>query len=95
MNDKQEKKQAVALTYHHEKDIAPKVTAKGKGYVADQLLKEALKHNIPIQKDPSLVGLLGQLEINESIPDELYEVVAEILAFVYRIDKNIIARKIR
>jgi flagellar biosynthesis protein len=89
MNEEQEKKIAVALTYNNEKDLAPKVSAKGKGFVADELLKEAIKHNIPIQEDASLVGLLSQLEINESIPDELYEVAAEIFAFIYRIDKNI------
>ncbi len=88
MNEENGKKQAVALTYNNEEDTAPKVIAKGKGFVADELLKEALKHNIPIQEDSSLVQLLSQLEINESIPEELYEVIAEIFAFIYRIDKN-------
>ncbi|QOY34452.1 EscU/YscU/HrcU family type III secretion system export apparatus switch protein [Anaerobacillus isosaccharinicus] len=88
MKEEREKKQAVALSYHTENDRAPKIVAKGKGYVADELIKEALKHNVPIQEDASLVGLLSQLEINEAIPEQLYDVVAEIFAFVYRIDKN-------
>ncbi|MFN7250858.1 MAG: EscU/YscU/HrcU family type III secretion system export apparatus switch protein [Anaerobacillus sp.] len=88
MKDVPEKKQAVALSYHTESDQAPKIIAKGKGFVAEELIKEAMKHNVPIQEDPSLVGLLSQLEINEAIPEQLYEVVAEIFAFIYRIDKN-------
>lgn len=88
MKNEAEKKQAVALSYSSEADTAPKVIAKGKGFVADELIKEALKHNIPIQEDPSLVGLLSQLELNEAIPEQLFEVVAEIFAFIYRVDKN-------
>ncbi len=88
MNKATEKKQAVALSYHPNLDSAPRVLAKGKGYVADELIKQALEHNIPIQEDPSLVSLLSQLEINEAIPEQLYEVVAEIFAFIYRVDKN-------
>lgn len=89
MKDRIKNKQAVALKYNSDKDSAPVMTAKGKGYVADKLIEEALKHNIPIQEDPSLVKILAQLELNESIPEQLYEVVAEVLAFVYRIEKNL------
>ncbi|MBB5172094.1 EscU/YscU/HrcU family type III secretion system export apparatus switch protein [Texcoconibacillus texcoconensis] len=79
---------AVALNYDGEKDEAPKVKAKGRGYVADQLVDIAEKNNIPIQEDSSLVELLAQLEVNEQIPTELYEVVAELFAFIYRIDRQ-------
>ncbi|RXI98024.1 hypothetical protein DS745_16890 [Anaerobacillus alkaliphilus] len=88
MKQEIDRKQAVALSYHSEKDSAPKILAKGKGFVADELIKEAIKHNIPIQEDSSLVSLLSQLEVNEAIPEQLYEVVAEVFAFIYRIDKN-------
>lgn len=88
MKEEQEKKQVVALKYNVEQDHAPKVIAKGKGYVADELIKEAIRYNVPIQEDASLVQLLSQLEMNESIPEQLYEVVAEVFAFIYRIDKN-------
>lgn len=88
MKENLEKKQAVALSFDGESDNAPKVIAKGKGFIADELIKVALSHNIPIQEDANLVELLSQLEMNESIPEELYEVVAEIFAFIYRIDKN-------
>lgn len=88
MKEETEKRQAVALSYHALNDHAPKIVAKGKGFIADELIKEALKHNVPIQEDASLVAMLSQLELNEAIPDELFEVVAEIFAFIYRIDKN-------
>ncbi|MCT8139808.1 EscU/YscU/HrcU family type III secretion system export apparatus switch protein [Anaerobacillus sp. CMMVII] len=88
MKEESKKKHAVALSYTSTIDRAPKVLAKGKGFIAEELIKEALQHNIPIQQDASLVGLLSQLEINEAIPQELYEVVAEIFAFIYRVDKH-------
>lgn len=82
------RKQAVALKYQAGTMDAPKVVAKGKGYVADNILKTAKEHQIPVQEDPSLVEVLGKLDINQQIPPELYQVVAEILAFVYRLDKG-------
>ncbi|WP_078413308.1 EscU/YscU/HrcU family type III secretion system export apparatus switch protein [Priestia abyssalis] len=88
MNTKQERKQAVALSYESSTDDAPKVLAKGKGFVADQIIEKARDHQIPIQEDASLVELLGQLAINEKIPEELYQAVAEIFAFVYRLDQQ-------
>lgn len=81
-------KQAVALRYQVGKDEAPIVVAKGKGVVAENILKQAREHHIPIQEDPSLVEVLGKLNINQQIPPELYQVVAEILAFVYQLDKR-------
>ncbi|OIJ17819.1 type III secretion system protein [Anaerobacillus alkalidiazotrophicus] len=89
MNEKADRRLAVALKYNVDNDIAPSVLAKGKGYVAEELLNEAKKHNVPVQEDTSLVELLSQLEINQTIPKELYEVVAEIFAFVYQIDKSV------
>ncbi|WP_216828004.1 EscU/YscU/HrcU family type III secretion system export apparatus switch protein [Alkalihalobacterium elongatum] len=80
---------AIALSYSETSDVAPQVKAKGKGLVAEKIIARAKEHHIPIQQDPSLVELLSQLEINETIPSELYEVVAEVFAFIYRIDKNV------
>ncbi len=88
MSHHHKKKQAVALRYHAEKDVSPKVIGKGKGLVADEIIARAKEHDIPIQEDPSLVEMLGQLELNQSIPPELYEVVAEVFSFIYRIDRN-------
>ncbi|MFC3882590.1 EscU/YscU/HrcU family type III secretion system export apparatus switch protein [Bacillus songklensis] len=88
MSLNQEKKQAVALSYEAAKEDAPKVVAKGKGFVAEQIIERAHEHHIPIQEDRSLVELLGQLTINEKIPEELYQAVAEIFAFIYRMDQQ-------
>lgn len=83
------KPQALALKYDKNKDAAPRVIGKGQGFVAEEIIHLAKQHNIPIQEDPTLVHLLSQLEINEMIPEELYEVVAEIFAFIYQVDNNI------
>lgn len=82
-------KKAVALSYNPESDAQPKVTATGKGLVAEKIIETAAASNVPIQEDASLVHLLSQLEINESIPEELYAAVAEIFAFVYRLDRSL------
>jgi flagellar biosynthesis protein len=79
---------AVALRYLPHEDRAPRVTAKGSGKVAEEILELAKKHGIPIQKDATLVSVLSQLELNEHIPEDLYQVVAEILTFVYRTDRQ-------
>lgn len=86
---KNEKKQAVALSYNANVHEAPVVVAKGKGHVAESIIDAAKQHGIPIQEDPSLVQLLSELEINEVIPEDLYHLVAEVFAFVYRLDKHV------
>ncbi|WP_421384564.1 EscU/YscU/HrcU family type III secretion system export apparatus switch protein [Bacillus salacetis] len=82
------RKQAIALHYEQEKQQAPKVIAKGKGLIAENILQRAKEHNVPIQEDKNLVELLGNLDINESIPEDLYQAVAEVFAFLYRVDKE-------
>lgn len=85
--------EAIALKYDKEKDLAPKVVAKGKGIIAEHILEKAKEMNIPVQKDPSLTELLGKLDINQTIPDELYGVVAEVFAFIYKLDQNVKPQK--
>ena len=84
MNDKDRK--AVALKYERGRDAAPKITAKGRGAVADKILALAREHGIPIEKDSTLMEALYRLDLNEQIPEELYQIVAEILAFIYRMN---------
>jgi len=72
---------AVALKYDGKN--APKVTAKGTGLTAQQILELAEKHNIPLQNDPELVNILAQIPLGDEIPKELYLAVAEIIAFAY------------
>jgi flagellar biosynthesis protein len=85
--DKQ-RNEAIALSYQSDQHLAPTVTAKGKGLVADNIIEKAKEHSIPIQEDRNLVQLLGQLDINETIPEELYEAVAEVFAFIYKVDQK-------
>lgn len=77
---------AVALSYEPEED-APKVIASGKGYLADKMIQKAKETNIPLHKDEELAGTLSKLQIGDMIPPELYDVVAEILVFVDKMDR--------
>jgi flagellar biosynthesis protein len=79
-------KKAVALKYTRGKDVAPKITAKGRGAVADKILALARENRIPIEQDTTLMEALYRLDINEEIPEELYQIVAELLAFIYRMN---------
>jgi len=88
MKQKLRKNSAVSLKYRPESDSAPRVTAKGKGKIADQIIKIAKEHDIYIHEDPDLIEILSQLDINDKIPPDLYLVVAELLAFVYSLNKN-------
>ncbi|TQR20905.1 EscU/YscU/HrcU family type III secretion system export apparatus switch protein [Psychrobacillus vulpis] len=88
MDEKHTRKEAVALSYKPGVIHAPSVVAKGKGKIAENILLKAKEHNVPIQEDASLVELLGQLDINQSIPEELFQAVAEVFSFVYKIDKE-------
>lgn len=85
---KSTRKTAVALGYNPAIQDAPKVIAKGKGLVAQQIIEKAMNNDIPIQEDPSLVEVLSQLELNERIPEELYQAVAEVFSFIYRLDQQ-------
>lgn len=86
---KNKRKQAAALTYNRDQQIAPKVSAKGKGLVAESIIAKAKENNVPILEDPSLIELLAQLNINETIPEQLYEAVAEVFAFIYNVDQAV------
>lgn len=77
----------MVLKYDEAANIAPVVKAKGRGKIAENIIREAAKHNIPIHEDAALVELLGKININETIPEELYKAVAEVLAFIYQIDR--------
>jgi flagellar biosynthesis protein len=79
---------AVALKYDIEKDNAPKITAKGKGETASNIIKIAKENNIPIKKDEDLIELLSQIDIDKEIPSSMYKAVAEIFSFIYELSNN-------
>ena len=80
-------KKAVALKYDMQKDIAPKVIAKGRGHVAEHILDTAQKNSVPVYRNKTLVNMLMALEIDREIPPELYKAIAEVMAYVYKMDK--------
>jgi flagellar biosynthesis protein len=81
------RKKAVAVSHSDERS-APIIKAKGNGLIADEIIQLAQENDIPIYEDKALVELLGKFDLNETIPEELYTVVAEVFAFIYRLDKE-------
>jgi flagellar biosynthesis protein len=77
---------AAALTYDPLKPEPPQILAVGRGPVAEEILRVAKEHGIPLHQDAALVEALAALDVREYIPRELYAVVAEVLAYVYRVD---------
>lgn len=90
--NKHKLKTAISLRYNSEIDQAPKVTAKGRGEVAERIISLAAKNNIPIKEDPDLVQVLANIDIGKEIPSALYHVVAELLAFVYTVNKGYLGK---
>lgn len=84
-----EKKKAAALRYDPAQDGAPRLLAKGEGYVAERLLARARELGIPVYEDRRLVEALLALDCEAEIPPELYRVVAAVLAFVYQLDQPV------
>ena len=79
---------AVALGYDAEKDEAPRVLASGEGHIAERIIAIAQEHGIPIREDPVLTAALATVDLDTTIPPELYAVVAEVLAYVYRVKEH-------
>lgn len=82
-------KKAVALRYDAKKDVAPRVVAKGERLLAERIIEIASQHGVYVHEDPDLVEALVKLDVDTRIPEELYRAVAEILAFVYRLNRRI------
>ncbi len=85
MNDKPIKK-AAALNYDQARNMAPRVVAKGKGYIAEQIIRVARESDVPLLEDRNLANVLEALELETEIPPELYRAVAEVLVFIYRLN---------
>lgn len=77
---------AVALKYDRKKDNAPRVIAKGRGEIAEKIIEVAKAHNVPLYEDKNLIQILEALDLETEIPPELYRAVAEVLAFIYRLN---------
>lgn len=81
-----EKSKALALGYNPDKGNAPRVVAKGQGWQAEAIIELARANNVPVHEDAALVEVLSGLDLEQEIPPEFYSVVAEILAFIYRMN---------
>ena len=82
------KQKAVALLYDESVSSAPKVTAKGEGFTAENIIKIAKLHDIPIKKDEDLVELLSNLEVDREVPPEMYKAIAEVFSYIYKLTKK-------
>lgn len=85
MTDKRIKK-AAAISYDKAKNMAPRVVAKGKGHIADQIIQVAQENDVPLHEDHNLANVLEAMELESEIPAELYRAVAEVLVFIYRLN---------
>lgn len=83
---KERRERAVALRYESEKDDAPRVIAKGWGEIAEKIIEIAREHGVTIYEDSELAEVLSRLDLNQIIPPEMYYAIAEVLAFVYRLN---------
>jgi len=86
--DNKSVKKAAALKYDPNKDIAPVLIASGSGYIAENIINKATESNVPIVENSMLSEVLNTMELGSEIPPELYQVVAEILAFVSNLDSK-------
>ncbi len=81
------RREAVALAYR-QSDAAPRVVAKGRGLIADEIINRAHEHGVYVHESPELVALLTQVDIDQHIPPQLYIAVAELLAWLYRVEQG-------
>jgi len=78
---------AIALQYDGEN--APIVTATGEGIIAEEIIRVAREHGVPLREDVMLAALLGELELGEEIPPLLYQVIAEVIAYAYLVSGKV------
>lgn len=83
----QRRKKAAAIKYEADKDRAPRITAKGRGEIARRIVEVAHQNEVPVFEDQNLVEVLEALDMDTEIPAELYRAVAEVLVFVYRLNR--------
>ena len=87
-NKKSKIREAAALKYSPEKGGAPEIVALGKGDTAERIIAKAKENNVPLYEDAELAHTLNYLNIGSEIPRDLYEVVAQILVFINKIDTS-------
>ena len=87
----------VAVALHWDGESAPRVTAKGRGELAERILALARKHNVPIDQEPALIEVLAEVELGTQIPDKLFVAIAQVIAFAYtvrgQLPEHLLARR--
>jgi flagellar biosynthesis protein len=78
---------AIALAYEAG-DLAPRVVAKGRGVIAEQIIARAREHQVFVHESKELVALLMQVDLDDHIPPALYLAIAEIMAWLYRLEEQ-------
>ena len=81
-----ERRQAAIALAYDEQDGAPRVAAKGRGVMADAIIERARAAGVYVHESPELVALLMQVDLDARIPEALYVAVAELLAWLYRLE---------
>lgn len=85
--------EVAALRYDSETEHAPRLVAHGRGHSAQRILELAEQHDLPVRRDPTLVSILGALDVGAEIPPDLYGVIAEVLAWAYHTDQSAAAAR--
>lgn len=88
MSQDEKRRKAAAVSYDVERDAAPNVLASGRGKIAEKIIEAAREAGIPVQEDAALAEVLANIEPGENIPPETYRAVAEILVFLYKLDRE-------
>lgn len=88
MNPREPRQEAVALAYSAA-DSAPRVVARGRGLIAEEIVARAREHGVFVHESPEMVALLMQVDIDARIPPQLYVAVAELLAWIYRMEHGL------
>ena len=83
----EERSLAIALAYAPG-DTAPRIVAKGRGLIADEIIRRAREHGVFVHESPELVTLLMQSNLDDRIPPQLYIAIAELLAWIYRLENK-------
>jgi flagellar biosynthesis protein len=83
-----EPRSAIALRYEPGVDEAPKVVAAGQDYLADQIIATARRHHVPIREDKAMTSMLAGLDCGKHVPPEMYRAVAEVIAWVFRMEQS-------
>ncbi len=83
MKEEKNSKPDLAIALNYDGENAPKLTAKGRGELAERIMALAGEHDVPLHEDAELAALLSQIPLGDEIPEALYRAIAEVIAFAY------------